>query len=174
MELSDHTTITVLRAAWVIDVAAVLVLNWTALAFLRYLDAHPSAVGSAADDLPAPESRSWLWHTAGGGRLLRFAWTAAAVQAQDLTVRRYVWVLRVASATIAAMLITMLLVTVRHPSRRWNIVQNERRQSVHQPLTYDSAMPLHNGLDVETGPGHAGVDQIDDIGAFLYAETLGV
>jgi hypothetical protein len=129
MELSDHTTITILRAAWVIDVAAVLILHWTALALLRYLDGHPSAVGSAADDLPAPESRSWMWRTAGGGRLLRFVWSAAAIRARDSTVRQYVWVLRVASAAIAASLIAMLLATARHPSRHWSIVQNEQRQA---------------------------------------------
>jgi hypothetical protein len=129
MELSDHTTITILRAAWVIDVAAVLVLHWTALALLRYGDAHPSALGPGADDLPAPQSRFWMWRTAGGGRLLRFAWSADAIRAQDSTVRRHVRVLRVASAVIAATLMAMLLVTARHPSRHWNLVQTEQRRA---------------------------------------------
>jgi hypothetical protein len=121
MELSYHTTIAILRAAWLIDVAAFLLLNWAALALLRYGDANPDALGPAADDLPAPGSRFWMWRTAGGGRLLRFVWSAGAVGAQDSTVRRYVLVLRVASAVIAATLITMLLVTARHPSRHWDI-----------------------------------------------------
>jgi len=132
MELSDHTTIAILRAAWVIDVAAVLVLHWTALALLRYLDGHPSAVGPAADDLPAPESRSWMWRTAGGGRLLRFIWSTAAVRAQDSTVRRYVWVLRLATAVIAATLISMLLATAPHPSRHWSLVQKDQHRAAQQ------------------------------------------
>jgi hypothetical protein len=122
MELSDHATIMILRAAWVIDAAAVVVLTRTALALLRYSDAHPYAVGSAAGDLPAPGSRLWMWRTGGGARLLRFAWSPAAVRVPDSTVRRYVWVLRAVTAVIVAALITMLLVTAPHPSRRWNIV----------------------------------------------------
>jgi hypothetical protein len=132
MELSDHATIAILRAAWVIDAAAVLVLTRTALALLRYSDAHPSAIGSTAGDLPAPDSRLWMWRTGGGARLLRFAWSPAAVRVPDSTVRRYVWVLRAATAVIAAALITMLLATARHPSRRWNIVRQEQRRATEQ------------------------------------------
>lgn len=132
MELSDHTTITILRATWVIDVAAFLVLNWAARALLRYSDAHPSTMGSAADDLPGPESRSWMWRTAGGGRVLRFVWSAAAVRVADPTVRRYVWVLRVATAVIATALLTMFLVTARHPSRSWSLVQKQQPRAAPQ------------------------------------------
>ena len=122
MELSDQTTITILRAAWVIDAAAVVVLNWATLALLRYLDAHPSAVGSAADDFPAAGSRLWMWRTAGGPRVLRFAWSGDAIRSPDRTVRRYARILRVATAVIAASLVAMLLATGRHPLRRWSIV----------------------------------------------------
>jgi hypothetical protein len=122
MELSYHTTITILRVAWLTDFAACLVLHWTALALLRYLDEHPSAVGSAADDLPGPESRTWMWRTAGGARVMRFAWSAAAVRTPDSTVRRYAWVLRVAIAVIVATLLIMILATASHPSRRWDIL----------------------------------------------------
>ena len=156
MELSDHATITILRAAWVIDAAAVLVLTRTALALLRYSDAHPSAVGSAADDLPAPESRLWMWRTAGGARLLRFVWSGAAVRVPDSTVRRYAWVLRAATAVMAAMLIIMLLATAPHPLRRWSIVQREQRRAAQQDnatqhsqkATLKSVSIVSNGKDL--------------------------
>jgi len=139
MEFSDHTTIAILRVAWVIDVAAVLIMNWAARALLRYLDTHVVDVGSAADDLPPPESRRWLWRTAGGGRVMRFAWSSAAVRSSDSTVRRYAWVMRAAIAVIAASLITMLLVTARQPGRRWSIVQLEQQQLIgatHPPRQF--------------------------------------
>ncbi len=142
MEFSDHTTIAILRVAWVIDFGAFLLMNWAALALLRYGDAHPAALGSTAGDLPGPGSRSWLWRTAGGGRLLRFAWFGDAIRAQDSTVRRYALVVRIASAVIAASLITMLLVTVRHPSRHWDIVFGTSASSPAGSIRAAHARPL--------------------------------
>lgn len=124
MELSDHTIVTILRVAWVIEAAACVALDRAAMALLRYLDANPSAVASgAADRLPGPESWRWLWRRAGGARVVRFAWSADANRTQDGNVRRYVLTLRAATVTIVVALVTMLLVTAGHPSRRWSIVE---------------------------------------------------
>jgi hypothetical protein len=127
MELSDHTIITILRAAWVLEFAAWLVLDRTARALLRYLEAHPSAaVGPAAEHLPASDTW-WLWRRAGGSYVVRFVWSAEAGRTQDPIVRRYVMVSRTATAVIVATLVVMLLATASQPSRHWSLVQAERR-----------------------------------------------
>ena len=125
MHLSDHTTLTILRVSWVIDAMATVLLHWAAISLLRYLDANPSAGGPGADALPDPDSRRWLWRTAGGGRVLRFAWSAATIQLPDQTVRRYAWILRTLTALIFSTLLGMLLVTADQPGRHWSLVQQD-------------------------------------------------
>jgi hypothetical protein len=123
MVLSDHTTITVLRVGWVIDALCAIMMHWAALSLLQYLDANPSAGGPGADALPDPNSRRWLWRTAGGGRVLRFAWSSATVHVGDQMVRRYAWTLRLLTVMIFAALLAMLFVTAGHPDRHWSLVQ---------------------------------------------------
>jgi hypothetical protein len=66
-----------------------------------------------------------MWRTAGGSRLLKFAWSAAAVGAEDRNVRRWASVMRVATIVIVAALLAMLLATLRHSSRRWDLLRGE-------------------------------------------------
>lgn len=122
MGLNDHTTIAILRAGWVLDVLAGLVLNWAALGLLRYLDDHPSAAGSAVEGFPAPGARRWMWRTAGGARVMRFAWSAAAIGAEDRAVRRWASIIRVAMIVIVVSLLGMLAVTLQQPSRHWDLI----------------------------------------------------